>query len=275
MTALLVLPAAGLLLAVAGLADPAAVAVAALVAGLMLAVAFPVAVQVRPRRGAAVLTAGAAVGAVAVASIQAALPEGAPGSLDALLPLPALVMLGAAIVQLVRHDGRGDLVEALALTAAGALTVVVGAIWVPVAWTVGGDGVIVVAGLALAAAGGVLAAAALRPGARWAVWAPGLGVVAGAGGGVVALLLLAPGDVAVAAAVAVGALAGAVAVTGREWLVATAEERSGSATRRGVEAVPAAPVAGDVAVQVEIAAAAAAVLLAAGPVYVLVRVLLG
>jgi hypothetical protein len=163
----------------------------------------------------------------------------------------------------------------------------------------------VIAGLAIAGCGAVLVAGPWWAGRGWSVDALlGLAILGGVIGAVVALLFLDPGTVSLPTAAALGLVAGGTSVVARSWVVAAANEAAAkepvaaglAASQRDAEAaaadVPAdelpsapdddlrpSPGAADLLVavgdQALIAATCAAVLVAAVPVYVAARILVG
>jgi hypothetical protein len=226
----------------------------------------------------------------------------------------AVVFLFGAVAQLARRGGRADLVPSMALTVGCAVVAALGALWVPLAYTPIGDAGAVVAGLAIAVAGVVLLAGPWWD-ARDLPADPVIAaaVVAGAAGGLVALLFLDPGEVTVVQALGIGFVAAASAVIGRSWVLTVVDERtqalasrssasaspvdqpaqpahadasraagagsaaagSGEAGAEALAQMPTVPARQPDADQALIVATVMALLMAAGPVYVVARVLVG
>jgi hypothetical protein len=192
---------------------------------------------------------------------------------------------------------------------------VLGAAWVPLTWTPLGDAALVIAGTAIAAGGAVFVAAPWWSGSQWPPdGLLALAMAAGAVGGVGALILLDPGTASWSTAGVIGAVAAAATVLARTWLVTAVNEASVPAPAVDVSVLSApssshsdqrsAPPAGegstgaaadapsvplppgpessqppDVLVSANapalVASACAAVLVAAVPVYVAARILVG
>jgi hypothetical protein len=310
MAALLALPIAGALLALSGLASAGAVAVVVLTAVLLMSASASGAFGLREGRGPAFAIAGSGVVALALTLAETAQLGGRPDLVDVVLPVLAVVFLFGAVAQLTRRGGRVDLVPSLALTVSCAAIAALGSLWIPLAYTPIGDAAAVVAGLAIAASGVVLLA-----GPWWdardlpADPVIAAAVVVGAVAGLFALVLLDPGTVTWVQAVGIGFVASACAVIGRSWVLTVVDERaqalaaseagdgpapvdgpasaddhdatqalaSGADAKPGGEATAVRTVSArhPDADQALIVATAIALLIAAGPVYVVARVLVG
>jgi hypothetical protein len=302
MAALFALPVAGALLALAGLASAGAVAVVVLTAVLLMSASVSGAFGLREGRGPALVVALAGAAAVGLSVAETAQLDGRPDLVDLVLPVLAVVFLFGAVAQLVRRGGRADLVPSMALTVGCAVVAAVGALWVPLAYTPIGDAGAVVAGLAIAVAGVVLLAGPWWD-ARELPADPVIAasVVLGAAGGLLALLFLDPGSVTWVQALGIGFVAAGSSVIGRSWVLTAVDERAQALAARGGEGEPAAeesalqasvpggdaqnlealaqvrtvPARQPDADQALIVATAMALLMAAGPVYVVARILVG
>lgn len=308
MAALLALPVAGVLLALSGLAGADAVGVLVLTAVLLLAVSVSGAFGLREGRGPATAVGVAGAAALALTLIEPERADGRPDLVDVVLPVLAGVFLLGAIAQLTRRGGRTDLVASLAITVGCSVVAVVGVLWVPLAYTPIGTAGAAIAGFAIAAAGAVLLlgpwwAASGRPADPVIAGA----VIAGPVGGALALLVLEPGAVTWVQVIVLGAIASASAVIGRSWVLTAVDERvqamagpmptavagssassvggndrsTGGAEPSTVSAEPSPidvaspPAQMPDADQALIVATTVALLIAAGPVYVAARVLVG
>lgn len=157
-----------------GYALPGVVAVITVV----LAVGWPVLAQLPARAGSTVVVALSGIGAVA--AVHRTVDE--PYLRDLPLVFAASVLL-AFINELVRRGGRERLVESVTGTVAGSLIAVTAAGWVASGRTPGGESLLVVGALALAAG----AAVSAFPFRGWtgAGATTGAAVAAGAVGGLV------------------------------------------------------------------------------------------
>ncbi|WP_169743100.1 hypothetical protein [Knoellia subterranea] len=166
------------------------------------------------------------------------------------VPVVVVVAMFAMFAhQLVRKDGRAHLTQSVAISAAGIAIATIGATWVPLGRTVGGSATVVVACIALAVSAAADIGAPfkqLRP-----FMLPAAGLLGALSGGVAGLL---SDEVGVLAGFLVGGVVGGLA----------------HITRRALGTLT--PIRG---MRGQLTAAAASVLVAGLPVYLLARVLVG
>lgn len=287
MAALFALPIAGVLLALAGFAGAGAVGVLILTAILLLAASVSGAFGVREGRGPATSVAAVGVVAVTLALVEPERSDGRPDLVDVVVPVLAVVFLCGALAQLGRRGGRSDVVTSMAITIGCSAMAVVGVMWIPLSYTPIGDLGAVVAGFAIAASGAVLLI-----GPWWVTTGRPVDIVIAAAvmvgplGGLLALLLVDTGSLTWVQAVVLGGVAAASAVVGRSWVLTAVDERATAKAARPVAADASDPSESSVDTllpparmpdpdQALIAATAVAVLIAAGPVYVAARILVG
>lgn len=233
-----------LLLALATAADQALGAAAIAWGGLVLAWGWPELLGSASKFGSSI--AIGLVGVVAPAAVALTSDE------PYLRHVPVVVavgMLAMFLHQLLRRDGRPRLTQSVAVTAAGVAVAAIGAAYVPLGRTFGGDAVVIVATVALAVSA-VADLGAPHPKAR-PLMLPAAGILGFVSGAVAGLFL----DM-------VGALPGA--------LLGVVAASLAHVTRRALCTLS--PIRG---MRGQITAAAAAVLLTAVPVYLLARVLVG
>jgi hypothetical protein len=265
MAAAFALPLAGLAMALAGVAGSGAVAVAILVAVLLLAVSLPGVFSVPDDRAATVVIALSGGSALILTLIEDERNGGLPDGIAYLAPVLGLLFFAAVVAQLVRRDGRADLVPSLSLTVTASALAALGTVWLPLSRTPAGSTGVIVTGIALGLAGAVMSTLDVidaQGRARWGREVAAL-AVAGVGGAIGAVV---DGNLGWLSGVLIGVLAGVVAVVANLFVVAAARERREAGG--GVTLLVDVDLAG-------VLAAAVAVLLAAGPVFVLVRILVG
>jgi hypothetical protein len=227
-------PAAGLALVLSGVAGDSVVAALVVIATLLLAVLLPGVAGRREGPGLPSVVALAGIAAVALALLEVQRSGGSPDTPDAVLPVLAAIVPVAAAAQLLRRDGRADLVGSLGLTVAVAMVAATGALWVTLGWTPFGNAATVVAGVGLMVAGlVVLVQPWWRARGRTDDAFQVVVLAAGAVGGLAALLLLDPGTLAPVQAVALGLWSGGTLVLARQlveqaWGPAPQSVRSGA-----------------------------------------------
>ena len=265
MVAAFALPIAGLAMALAGVAGTGAVSVAVLVAVLLLVVSLPSVFAMPDDRSAGLVIALAGGSALILTLVEGSRVDGLPDGIAYLAPVVGIIFFASVASQLVRRDGRDDLVPSLALTVSAASLAAMGSVWLPLSRTPAGSTAVIVTGVALALAGAVMIGfdvADPNGRARWIRQAVAV-MVAGVGAAIGAPIAGGLGSVQGFAA---GVLAGAVALVAGLFVVSAGRERR--IEGGGVAMLVDVDLAG-------VLAAAIAVLLAAGPVFVFVRILVG
>lgn len=233
-----------LLLALGTAADQALGAAAIAWGGLVLAWGWPELLGSQSRFGSSLAIGTAGVLAPAVVALTPDEPY--------LRHVPVVVALAIVAMffhQLLRRDGRPQLTQSVAVSAAGIAIATMGAAYVPLGRTFGGAEVVVIVAFALALSAIADLGAPMAKARPWMVLAAV--VIGWVAGGVAGLFF---DVVGVVAGAVLGAVAGGLA----------------HVTRRALCALP--PIRG---MRGQITAAAASVLVTAVPVYLAARILVG
>lgn len=233
-----------MLLGVATAADHALGAAAIAWGGLVLAWGWPELLGSASKVGSSIAIGLVGVGAPAVVALTSDEPY--------LRHVPVVVAVGILAMflhQLLRRDGRPRLTQSVGVSAAGVSVAAIGAAYVPLGRTYGGDEVVLVATVALALSAVADLGASHARARAWMI--PAAGVIGLAAGAVTGLFL----DVVGAPSGALlGAVVGVLAHVMRRVLCTQVPIRG----MRG-----------------QVTAAAASVLITAVPVYLLARILVG
>jgi hypothetical protein len=191
-------------LAVASFAGGWIVAVAAGLCVLALAVGWPDLLALPDRSGTSLVVGG--LGFTALVAVAFAVSPGGPATrpLAVLVAVLAIAVLASFAHELVRQDGRQDVVESLIGTLTGQVVAVLAVGWVLLARTGPGSSAVVIAAAALIAARAAAVLPTPGPTVLGPTWlGPGAALVAG-----VAAALLVPDVPVVTAAVVAVAVAG-------------------------------------------------------------------